>query len=51
MSNFFLQNQALNTDTFENFKLGVKDLMSIEKRDSHIFHRNDSCFNNDFFIN
>ena len=51
MSNFFIQNQALNTDTFETFKLGVQDLMSIEKRDSHIFHRNDLCFNSEFFIN
>jgi hypothetical protein len=51
MSSFFLHNQTLNTNTFDDFKLAVQELMSIEKSDNHIFYRNDLCFNSDFFIN
>lgn len=50
MSKFFLNNQALNTSNFDIFKVGVKELMKIEKKQNHIFYRNDSCFFISFFL-
>ncbi|WBV58909.1 hypothetical protein PFY10_10710 [Chryseobacterium daecheongense] len=51
MSDFFLNNQSLNTDDFEIFKSGVIQLMSIEKKQEHIFFRNDSCYQIHHFTN
>lgn len=44
MSKFFLNNRSLNTNDFEIFKSGVVQLMSIEKKQEHIFFRNESCY-------
>jgi len=44
MSKFFLNNQALNINDFENFRQGVIKLMKIEKKQEHIFYRNETCY-------
>jgi putative component of toxin-antitoxin plasmid stabilization module len=44
MSKFFLNNQSLNINDFEIFKNGIIQLMSIEKKQEHIFFRNESCY-------
>lgn len=44
MSKFFLNNQSLNINDFEIFRSGVIRLMSIEKKQEHIFFRNESCY-------
>ena len=44
MSSFFLNNQSLNINDFENFRNGVIELMKIEKRQEHIFYRNETCY-------
>jgi putative component of toxin-antitoxin plasmid stabilization module len=44
MSKFFLNNQSLNINDFEIFRSGVIQLMSIEKKQEHIFFRNESCY-------
>lgn len=51
MSKFFLNNQSLNINDFERFKSGVIQLMSIEKKQDHIFFRNESCYQNQHFTN
>jgi len=50
MSKFFLNNQSLNIDDFERFKSGVIQLMSIEKKQEHIFFRNETCYELTHFI-
>lgn len=50
MINFFLHNQALGVSDFELFKSGVQELMQIKRKQDHIFFRNESCFENIFFI-
>ncbi len=49
MSKFFLNNQALISSDFDSFKLGVINLMGINKKHEHVFFRNDSCFENPYF--
>jgi putative component of toxin-antitoxin plasmid stabilization module len=44
MSKFFLNNQSINIEAFENFRNGVIELMKIEKRQEHIFYRNETCY-------
>ena len=51
MSNFFLQNQSLNTANFDDFKNGVMELMKIDRKQNHEFYRNDSCYNLLYFSN
>jgi hypothetical protein len=51
MSKFFLNNQSLNINDFENFRNGVIQLMSIEKKQEHIFFRNESCYQIPHFTN
>ena len=56
MSKFFLNNQSLNINDFEIFRIGVIRLMSIEKKQEDIFFRNESCyqihhFTNSIFLN
>jgi putative component of toxin-antitoxin plasmid stabilization module len=51
MSKFFLNNQSLNINDFETFKSGVIHLMSIEKKQEHIFFRNESCYQIRHFAN
>lgn len=51
MSKFFLHNQSLNTQDFNSFKIGVLELLKLDKKQEHIFYRNESCFQNNYFIN
>jgi putative component of toxin-antitoxin plasmid stabilization module len=51
MSKFFLNNQSLNINDFELFRNGVIELMKIEKKQGHIFFRNESCYQNQHFTN
>jgi putative component of toxin-antitoxin plasmid stabilization module len=51
MSKFFLNNQSLNINDFEIFRSGVIQLMSIEKKQEHIFFRNESCYQIHHFTN
>lgn len=51
MSKFFLNNQSLNIKNFESFRSGVIQLMSIEKKQEHIFFRNESCYQIHHFTN
>lgn len=44
MSNFFLNNKSLNIDDFDVFKDGIIQLMRINKKQEHVFYRNDSCY-------
>lgn len=44
MSKFFLNNKSLKTKDFDSFKNGILELMQIEKKQEHIFYRNESCF-------
>lgn len=51
MSKFFLNNQSLNINDFENFRSGVIQLMGIEKKQDHVFYRNESCYQIHHFTN
>lgn len=51
MSKFFLNNQSLNINDFENFRAGVIQLMNIQKKQEHIFYRNESCYQIQHFSN
>lgn len=51
MSKFFLNNQSLIINDFEIFRSGVIQLMSIEKKQEHIFFRNESCYQIHHFTN
>jgi putative component of toxin-antitoxin plasmid stabilization module len=44
MSQFFLNSQSLKTKDFDSFKYGILELMQIEKKQEHIFYRNESCY-------
>lgn len=45
MSNFFLLNEAIELNDFEDFKLGMSELNSIEKSVSHFFRKHHSIYN------
>lgn len=51
MSKFFLNNQSININDFENFRAGVIQLMNIQKKQEHIFYRNESCYQIQHFAN
>jgi putative component of toxin-antitoxin plasmid stabilization module len=51
MSKFFLNNQSLNINDFETFRAGVIQLMCIQKKQEHIFYRNESCYQIHHFAN
>jgi hypothetical protein len=48
MSNFFLLNEALPQNNFEEFKDGFKEIASIEKENHDVFLRHDSLWQLDF---
>lgn len=44
MSNFFLQNSAIDIGNFELFKSGISNLIGIDKLKDHIFYKHESLY-------
>jgi hypothetical protein len=50
MSSLFLNNQAIDLKNFIEFKSGMNKLITIEKKDGHIFYKHHSVYNLDMLL-
>ncbi|MCX2574077.1 hypothetical protein [Pedobacter sandarakinus] len=49
MSNFFLLNAAIDIPTYNEFKLGMSELIAIDKKKDHVFLKHQSIYNLNIF--